>query len=265
MKDRLFLAGSLVVISISVLVATQIPVKKETPKVLAETIDVVPEQPIFNPVYDIVIKNGLRDIKAIALSFDADAGIGKRKSIERREFLYQPQIIKILEEENIPATIFVTGLWAKEHQNDLKELSQNRLFEIGNHSYSHPAFSKACSNFPLVADDQREIEIRDSQQIISEIIGYQPKLFRFPGGCYTKDDLALTKKYGLTVVHWDTDTNTNSLQSGSIILLHLNGGEIDDDITQILPDIITNAKNNGYTFVKIGELLSQLEKAPAVD
>lgn len=265
MKDRLILAGSLIIISLSFLVVTQIPVRKEVPKVLSETVDVIPEQPNFKPVSGVVIKNGLRDVKAIALSFDADAGIGSKRSIERREFLYQPEIIKILEEENIPATIFVTGLWAKEHKDILKTLSRNRLFEIGNHSYSHPAFSRACSNLSPVVDDQRETEISDSQQIISEIIGYQPKLFRFPGGCHTKNDLTLTEKYGLTVVHWDTEIGQNQIQPGSIILMHLNGGEIDSDVTKILPELITYAKENGYTFVKVGELLSQLELATSVN
>ncbi len=279
MKVRFILAGSLVVISLSFFIVIRIPVRKESPKVLAVTSDVIPEQPNFKPIYDTVVRHGLRDVKAISLSLDADAGFGNRKSKEKREFLYQPKIIEILEESNIPATIFTTGLWAENHKDVLKTLSRNRLFEIGNHSYSHPAFSKACTNLPYVTEDQRVDEFKKSQQTITNIIGFAPRLFRFPGGCYTKKDFTLAKDQGLTVIHWDTDAHDafgrskealivvmkKQIRPGSIILLHLNGGEIDSDVAGALPEIITYAKENGYTFVKVGELLSQMEKATAVN
>ena len=277
MKARLVFAGSLAVISLSFLIVTLIPFHRQ--KIFAEIVDVIPTQPDFKPVYGVIVRHGLRDVKAIALSFDADAGFGNRKSKEKRELLYQPKIIEILEEKNVPATIFSTGLWAENHKEVIKTLSRNHLFEIGNHSYSHPAFSKACINLPYITEDQRVEEFKKSQQTIANIIGFAPRIFRFPGGCYTKKDLALAQNYGLTIVHWDTDVRDafgrpkealiavmkKQIQPGSIILLHLNGGEVDSDVAGALPEIIAYAKENGYTFVKVGDLLSQMQRATAVN
>ncbi len=279
MKDRYLLAGSLVIIFLSGFVIFRLPHLSTRPTVLSQTIDILPEQPEFKPIYDTVIKHGLADVKALALTFDADAGFGIKKSEQRREFLYQEKIVEILTEENIPATIFVTGQWAKNHEEILKDLSRNYLFEIGNHSFSHPAFSKACTNLQSIEEGQHESEFLLSQAAIADVIGYLPRLFRFPGGCFTPKDLEIAKGFGLTVVHWDTDPQDaygkskealiaslkEQIHPGAIILLHLNGGEIDSDVAGALPEIISYANQNGYTFVKVGEMLSQMEKAIAVN
>lgn len=250
------------------------------PKVLSENSDLIKNEAItFKPIFDTVIRHGLTDIKAVALTFDADAGFGNKKSTERRELIYQPKIIEILVEDHIPATIFVTGLWAKEHPKDLRSISRNSLFEIGNHSYSHLSFSSACRNLSPVTKENKENEIQKAQAEIAEIIGFSPRLFRFPGGCHTADDLALTKTLGLTVVQWDTDSQDafgktkeaiiknvkKEVHPGSIILFHLNGGEIDPHTAEALPEIIDYLKTEGYSFLTVGQMLSQLENATAVN
>jgi len=279
MKLRYLFLISLLILTASFSALFLLPKTPAPVKVLSQSVDVIPQQPQFQPIYGTIIRHGLPVIKALTLTLDADAGTANKKSSQLREFLYQPKIIETLESENIPATIFVTGLWAKNHSEVLKNLSRNRLFEIGNHSYSHPAFSKACTNLFLVDEADRVRQFKESQQTITDIIGWEPKLFRFPGGCHLPKDLETAKSFGLTVVHWDTDAQDafgktkdqlvasikKQIHPGAIILLHLNGGESDSDVAGALPEIISYAKENGYIFIKAGEMLSQMEAAPSTN
>ena len=46
---------------------------------------------------------------------------------------------------NAPATIFLGGSWAREEPEHVKELARNSLFELGDHSYSHPHMTKVSA------------------------------------------------------------------------------------------------------------------------
>lgn len=204
----------------------------------------------------------------VALTFDADMTQGMYKQLQSGQVAswYNKDVIDVLEADKVPATIFITGLWAKAYPQVTKELFDNPLFEIGNHSYSHPGFTTGCFNLPKVGN--KETEFRDSQEILKSITGVYPKFFRFPGGCHTDIDLKLAKKYGLKVVGWDVvsgdsfNPNTQSIiinverkvKPGSIILMHLQGGKNAPATAKALPEIISFLKSKGYTFVKVSQL-----------
>jgi len=147
-------------------------------------------------------------------------------------------------------------------------LSENPLFEIGNHSYSHPAFTLGCFGLPFIKSSDKDKEFQMSQEILTELTGKTPTLFRFPGGCFGKSDLELAKKYGLDVVGWDVvsgDAFNNNPKSiiarvekkakpGSIVILHMNGDIDAPETANALPEIIAYLKSNGYTFVKVSDL-----------
>lgn len=219
-------------------------------------------------VYQGVFYHGGRSKKVIALTFDADMTFGMLKKLNRGEVgsYYNKKVIDILEEDNIPATLFITGLWAQRYPDITKELFNNPLFEIGNHSYSHPAFTAFCFDLPPVGN--REDEFKKSQEILKNIIGVYPKLFRFPGGCFEKSDLELATKYGLNVIGWDVDGRDafnsdpaiivqaikREVKPGSIVVMHMQGGKA--PMTAVaLPEVISFLKKQGYTFVKVSDLL----------
>lgn len=206
--------------------------------------------------------------KTVALTFDADMTQGMLKNLQGGKVAswYNKDVIDILEKDKVPATIFVTGLWAKAYPDVTKQLFDNPLFEIGNHSYSHPSFTSSCFNLPPIGN--REDEFKKSQEILKSITGSYPTLFRFPGGCYTKGDLRLAEKYGLKVVGWDVvsgdafNSNTQSIitrvekkvRPGSIIVMHLNGNKNAPATARALPEIILYLKSKGYAFVKVSQL-----------
>lgn len=112
-------------------------------------------------------------------------------------------------------------------------------------------------------------EIGATEKLLREKAGIDNQLFRFPGGCYTPDDVKLVNQANDTVVHWDVNgvegfnTNTaqiinnvvDNVQNGSIIVLHLNGPPNAPKTAEALPTIIDTLKNKGFDFVKVSELL----------
>lgn len=225
----------------------------------------------YKGVFDKVITKFIAKEKVVALTFDADMTPSMKKNllVKKVNSYYNERIINILKEYNVPATIFISGLWAETYPDETKKIAIDPLFEIANHSYSHPGFTKSCYNLNLVLDSDKEREISLSQDILKNITSKEPKLFRFPGGCYSKNDLEITKKYGLTVVHWNVDSrdafNTNiskilfsikkDIKPGSIIVFHLSGQKNAPLTDQALPIIIDYLKKSGYQFKKISELL----------
>lgn len=223
-----------------------------------------------------LIYRGVDKFPKVALTFDADMTYGMRQKLLSGEIksYYNKPIVDILEKEKVPATIFVTGLWAQAYPEITKQLARSPLFEIGNHSYSHKSFTWRCYNLPiLVTQKEKEEEFSKSQEAIKSIIGYAPVLFRFPGGCSSLQDIETSKKYGLAVVGWDVVSrdafNNNKQQivsaverqvkNGSIIVMHFNGNKNAPQTANALPEIIDNLRSRGFHFVKVSEILRDLE------
>ena len=87
---------------------------------------------------------------------------------------YTKRILAILEHYHVQATFFVLGDQVKKNPQYLKQMIKDGDI-IGNHSMSHPVFSK------LAAENWYE-EVVNSKKIIHDVIGEDPKVFRFPYG-----------------------------------------------------------------------------------
>ncbi|MCX6735205.1 MAG: polysaccharide deacetylase family protein [Candidatus Peregrinibacteria bacterium] len=236
-------------------ITDQKPVIKEVPAVKTE---------------QLIVEHGPRDKKNIALTFDADMTPSMLKKLQTKKVktLYDKRITDTLEETSTPATIFITGLWAETYPEETKNLSKNPLFEIANHSLTHGSFTKECYGLGLVPDKNKELS--ETQKILKELTNLTPKYFRFPGGCYRKEDLKIVANEGLIPVQWDvisgdafqkdsskiSSTVINKTTNGSIIVMHLNGAPNAPGTAEALPSIIKELKKKGYTFVKMSELLS---------
>lgn len=218
-----------------------------------------------------VIEHGPRDKKQVALTFDADMTYGMLNLLQNGSVKswYNKPVIDYLNKEQVKATIFFAGLWVKAYPDAAKQIAQNPLFEIGNHSYSHPAFTANCFGLPFLQDSYDADEVNEAQKIIIQTTKVVPEIFRFPGGCYDKIDLDSISRLGLTVVHWDTvaddgfNDNTQSIvdnvernvQNGSIIVMHLNDGTLAPKTYDALLKIIPDLKKRGFAFVKVSDLI----------
>ncbi len=219
-----------------------------------------------------IIEHGSRFKHQIAITFDADMTQGMLLLLKKGvvKSWYNSQVVDLLRQNKIKATFFLTGLWVKTYPQEAKQLAQDPLFELGNHSYSHPAFTPNCFHLPVIDNTQDSNEVEKAQKEIKAVTGVEVKYFRFPGGCYDKTDLETVSKLGLTVIHWDLATgdafnkSTESIvqrtlprvQNGSILVFHLQGGTNAPKTAQALAQIIPQLKKQGYEFVTISELLS---------
>ncbi|MBI3486162.1 polysaccharide deacetylase family protein [Candidatus Daviesbacteria bacterium] len=220
-----------------------------------------------------IVEHGSRYQYKVALTFDADMTQAMQKMLKFGivKSWYNPEIKKTLDKENAKATIFLTGLWVETYPKEAKALADDPLLEIGNHSYSHPAFTQNCFKLPFIDDSKDQSEVLLAQEAIKKATGVAAKYFRFPGGCFDASDLRTVNNLGLKVIQWDVaagdgfnkDANSiiqkvqSRVQNGSIIVFHLQGDNFAPETNQALVKIIPFLKKRGYQLVKISELLNE--------
>lgn len=218
-----------------------------------------------------VIFHGPRDKKQIALTFDAEMTDSMKSAYVsgRVKSSYDKRIVDILNQTQTKATLFLTGMWIELYPDVTKELSQNPLFEFGSHSYTDSSYSGFCYGLHKLSDTVKVEEVGATEKLLREHVGIDNRLFRFPGGCYTPNDVKLVNQANDIVVHWDVvgadgfNSNANQIihnvvdnvQNGSIIVLHINGAPTAPKTADALPEIIRQLKAKGFEFVKVNELL----------
>ena len=187
--------------------------------------------------------------KEVALTFDVNWA--------ENEYIYD--ILDVLNKYNVKATFFVMGKWVNYPEGNKEKLIKiNEMgHEIGNHSYVHPSFSKI--------DESRMLEeLTKTDDIIYEVIGVKPTLFRFPSGDYNDKALQFVLDKGYKCIQWDCDSVDwkqsgeeveyerimKKLTSGSIMLFHNNAKYTPSNLDKI----ISKLKEDGYEFVTVGQL-----------
>jgi peptidoglycan/xylan/chitin deacetylase (PgdA/CDA1 family) len=202
------------------------------------------------PAHPDVLDHGPRDAMRIALTFDACSTTEEKK--------YDERIVNALVQHQVPATIFIGGSWAKEEPEALKVMAKNPLFELGNHTYSHP-------HLTWKSDDRVREELAKTQEEISSLTGVKPALFRPPFGEYDDRVVKIAKGMGLKTVEYDLPSGdpgapTGKLvewvlqqaRPGSIVVMHLN--HVRFHTAEALPEIIAGLRARGFTFVKVSDL-----------
>ena len=184
--------------------------------------------------------------KKVAFSFDACWGSA-----------YTPTLLKILRENNIRTTFFLTGFWVEKYPEMVTKISKEG-HEIGNHSYSHPHLNG-------LGEQEIKAELRKVGEMIFELTNVQPRLFRPPFGEYSNKVIIAAERCGYRTIQWSIDSLdwqelgkepmvqrvTEKLHPGAIILFHNNGKYT----AEALPEIIAWVKEQGYSIVPISELL----------
>ncbi len=218
-----------------------------------------------------IVTHGPKDQKKIALTFDAEMTDGMKANLlsGKVKSSYDKRIVDTLNQTNIKATFFLTGMWIELYPDVTRELSNNPLFELGSHSYTDSSFEGSCYGLEQLSETKEQEDIESTQKLLKEVAGVDNHLFRFPGGCYSQEDLDTLNNSGLKVVHWDVSGSDgfnlnsasieqnviNRVQNGSVIILHLNGAPTAPATAEALPKIISELKTRGFEFVKVSELL----------
>jgi len=202
--------------------------------------------------------------KSVYLTFDADMTPFMKKKLDDGtvSLYYSKEIVSYLESEKIPATIFVTGMFAEIYPDLIKETVKYPHIEIANHTYDHAGFQNSCYGLKKINTDAEKIqEMEKTQKILTELTGRAPKFFRHPGLCHNKNDDLLAQKIGLTVsddglTSGDAFNKSskniikmvlNKVHDGSVIIMHL-GGPNAPAIDVAIKGMVDKLKEDGYAF-----------------
>ena len=170
---------------------------------------------------------------------------------------YTPEILKILREHDVNITFFFGGNWLEENPHLVKEIAANG-HEVGNHSYTHPHMAKLTSEEIIQ-------ELNRTGELIKELTGQKPDLFRPPFGEYNNRLIKTSRQQEYHIVQWSIDSLDwkdvsaqyivkrvlKKIGPGEIVLMHNNGQNTAQALKQLIPKI----KEEGYEIVPLSELI----------
>ena len=204
--------------------------------------------------------------KTIYLTFDMDMNESMyQKTLVSGKEWYDPALFTYLEQNNIPATFFVSGLFAVAYPSLMQNLASTTEFSFENHSYDESSFTPHCYWLKtLAADQEKTDQIHKTEDILKQDTGQTPTIFRFPGICTDAQNNALVKSLGYTVndgtvVSGDPfNTNTKAIAhavlsnatSGATVIMHVGGPNAPKSLAA-LKHIIPRLKEEGYQFDKL--------------
>ena len=188
--------------------------------------------------------------KKIYLTFDVGYEAG-----------YTNSILDTLKKQEVPAAFFIVGNFFDSDPGTVKRMCDEGHI-VANHTLTHPDMSK-MSTF-----EDFKAQIIPNEEKYKAITGQEmKKYYRPPQGIYNTQNLEDAQNLGYTTVFWSVayvdweqnnqpshekamSTLLKRVHNGAIILLH----STSKTNMEILDELITTLKNQGYTFASLDEL-----------
>ncbi len=190
---------------------------------------------------------GNNEKKYIYLTFDQGYEAG-----------YTSKILETLKNNQVTATFFLTAHYVNSEPELVKQMIDEGHI-VGNHTVNH-------KSMPDLGNDKLKSEMMDLHNVIYEKFGYEMKYMRPPKGEFSERTLQVTSSLGYKTVmwsfayeDWNEDKQPDEEKSKKKILDNLHNGEImllhgnSKTNTNILDNIIKEAKNMGYEFKSLDE------------
>lgn len=197
----------------------------------------------------IAISSTKTEHKVVALTFDHSWGN-----------TFTPSILDTLQKENIKATFFIMGPWAKKYPEVAQQIC-NDGHELASHGHKHENYGEKTREW--VKND-----IKTAHEEIKEVTGQECTLVRPPNGSYSREALQAIEDIGYKTIIWNIDSLdwknpgrdviiervVKRLKPGGIILMH--ASDTPQQTADALPELIKRIKDEGYQIVTVGELIS---------
>ncbi|MFF6994508.1 polysaccharide deacetylase family protein [Streptomyces sp. NPDC008313] len=246
--------------------ATPVPTRSRPPTVAPGPAGLTP-----------VFANGPRAAgRTVALTFDADMTADEGPRAASGEHFDNPALIAALRALKVPATVFMTGRWADQYPRQARAIGRDPLFEVGNHSYSHYAFTDDCYGLPTMSEDRLASDVNRAWAAFRRAGVPDPMpYFRFPGGCYDDRALRTLGAAGVTAVQWDvvsgdafaTDADAvarqvlDGVKPGSVVVMHCTRSAA--PVTErAVRTVVPELRKRGFRFVKVSELIRSAASRP---
>ena len=194
-----------------------------------------------------IICSANTDKKEIAISFDDGPATN-----------YTPEILQILNNEQVKATFFCIGNRIASNENILKQIKEEGHI-IGNHSYSHHFWFDMFSAKKML-DDMKQMD-----EEMQRVIGLKPKLFRPPYGVTNPNLKKAIIKGDYTPVGWSVRSMDTVIKDEKKLLPKINAGikpgavflfhDTSKTTVNILPEFIQEVKKRGYEIVPLDKML----------
>lgn len=174
--------------------------------------------------------------------------------------VFTPMILDKLRKYGVKATFFLLGTNMERFPEIVRRISAEGHV-IANHSYSHVDLTQ-------VSEEEYHNQIRKSDEIIENLVGYKPKFFRPPYGTINENQLQWATEQGIMVTQWSIDTLdwqglsaetitqtvTSNMLPGSIILQHNAPGVPLQGSVDALDQIIPQLQGKDVRFVTLPEM-----------
>jgi peptidoglycan/xylan/chitin deacetylase (PgdA/CDA1 family) len=188
--------------------------------------------------------------KQIALTFDDGP------------WVQTAQFLNVLERYHVHATFFEIGenipTYGQGGAIERRMLADGDM--IGDHTWNH-------ANVSGGGTFARGEIARAAAEIKTATRGFEPCLFRAPGGAVSPALFSVASSLGFKTIQWDIDprdwsrpgtasienTVLSNAHPGAIVLQHDGGGDRSETLAA-LPDEIKTLRRRGYTFVTITQL-----------
>lgn len=200
-------------------------------------------QPNLRPIY-----SAKTDQKVAALTFDISWG----KTMA-------PKVLDVLKQENVKATFFLSGPWAKNHVELVKRIHTDG-HEVESHGQAHVDLN-------TLGREGAAKNIGAAHDILQELVGKAPTYIRPPNGAFNKESVQAAKDLGYATVIWSVDSldwknpgidtiisrTTKLIHPGAVILMHASDSCKQTD--RALPTVIRTLREQGYTFILLDDLI----------
>ena len=170
-------------------------------------------------------------------------------------------ILDVLKKHQVSAAFFLCGNYVEKNADLVRRMAAEG-HTIGNHTMHHPDMSQISDQAAF------QKELKDLEDLVRQTTGAEmSKFYRPPQGCYSQENLEQAKALGyktvfwsLAYVDWKDDAQPTAqaamekllprTHNGAVILLHATSRTN----AQIMDDLLTQWKAQGYTFGTLEEL-----------
>ncbi|WP_157383006.1 polysaccharide deacetylase family protein [Nonomuraea coxensis] len=184
-------------------------------------------------------------VKCIALTFDD--GPGK----------YAGTLLSTLKKYDAKATFFLEGQYAKSRPQYVKRMVAEG-HELGNHSYSHPDFTK-------LEPGAIRNEIQKTQDAVKKAAGVEPKLLRPPYGLADLQVSDIADEFGMPIILWTggsedwASKNVEAIKKKTLEVAKPNGIILMHDwvkqTVDAMPSIVKSLQAKGYHLVTVSDVI----------